>query len=854
MLVLFCSSLGLLVPVAQAEPDTCEASSWPAPAAPPGVDPDTEAFVNRLLSRMTLAEKVAQMIQADIDSVSPADLRSLKLGAILAGGNAAPGGRVRTTPRAWLALVNAFGEAANAPDSPAHAPIPILFGIDAVHGDAKIIGATIFPHNVALGAAHDPDLIRRIGQATAEEVASTGIDWTFAPTVAVARDPRWGRAYESYAADPQLVADYAAAMVSGLQGAAGSADFMAPGHTLASVKHFIGDGATRDGRDQGQDDISAAQLRDVDGRPYLSAIDAGAMIVMASYNSWGGTKMHANHCLLSDVLKGRLGFRGFVVGDWNAQEQVPGCTKTSCPAAILAGIDMLMAPDGWRELHANTVRQVEAGIIPEERIDDAVRRILRVKALSGAFSRPVPQERPGAGDFARLGSPAHRALAREAVRRSLVLLKNEHKTLPLPPQGHYLVIGAAADEIGAATGGWTIDWQGDHNINADFPGATSIYAGIEQAVRAAGGTVRQSRDGRFGSRPDAAIVVFGEAPYAEFEGDRETLEFTPADPRLLATMRRLRAARVPVVSLFLSGRPLWVNPELNASDAFVAAWLPGSEGEGIADLLFRSADGSASFDFDGKLPFPWPATAMPVARDAAGGARDALFAPGYGLSYAQPGTVSQVVERPQIPPARRARDSLFTDAHVTAPWSLFVADQADQVRLTTQEQRSPHGVVDVHLAGTGLLATWDGSQAGSLLISGRPADLRGAAAAGLTLRLRYRVLVPPDTAVWVGIRCAAPYRREAAASPAPLVEWAACGADAGARLDLSAQLRAPAWRTLALPLACWTAMHADLSAVEVPLAIETTGRLALEIGDIRYVRRAAGPSCSVAKIQRKAGR
>jgi beta-glucosidase len=854
------SSCGMAALVAHADTETCEASRWPAPSAPPSVDPATEAFVNRLLSQMTLEEKVGQMIQADIDSVTPADLHDVRLGSILAGGNAAPGGNVRTTPQAWLDLVNAFGSAAKDADASRHPPIPILFGIDAVHGDAKIVGATIFPHNVGLGAAHDPDLIRRIGMATAEEVASTGIDWTFAPTVAVARDPRWGRAYESYSADPQLVADYAAAMVSGLQGVLGSAEFLTPGHTLASVKHFLGDGATRDGRDQGEDVVSAAQLREVDGLPYEAAIGAGAMIVMASYNSWGGTKLHANHCLLTDVLKERLGFRGFVVGDWNAHEQIPGCTKTSCPAAILAGIDMLMAPDGWRQLYVNTLRQVRDGVIPEARIDDAVTRILRVKTLSGAFSRALPRDRPDAGDFAaRLGSPAHRALAREAVRRSLVLLKNNHETLPLSPGGHYLLVGPSADDIGFAAGGWTIDWQGDHNINADFPGATSIYAGIEHAVLAAGGSVGRSAYGEFERKPDAAIVVFGEGPYAEFQGDRETLAYAPGDARALAGMRRLRAAHIPVVAVFLSGRPLWVNPQLNAADAFVAAWLPGSEGEGIADLLFRSPDGGPGFDFQGKLGFPWPATAMPVAYDPAGKARDALFPRGYGLSYAQPATLARLPELPHIPPARRARDTLFADAHVTAPWSVFVADHADQVRLTTAEQRSPHGAVDVKLDKGALIATWDGTQAGSLLVSGRAADLRTAAAGGFALAVRYRVTGRPDAAVRVGIRCAAPYRREPGPPPDPATASAACGVPSGATVDLGALFRsadpAPgagretAWRTLTLPLACWSGMQADLSAVDVPLAIETTGRLALEIGDIRYLRAAAGSGCPVAKLQ-----
>src|SRR3984893_18670950 len=366
---------------------------WPdAPPAARATD-QTDRFVDRLLSQLSLEAKVGQMIQADIASISPAELRQYKLGSILAGGNAAPDNELRTTPQAWLDLTDAFFRAsvgsAAAAGAGAHPPIPILFGIDAVHGHAKVLGATIFPHNVGLGAAHDPGLIKRIGQATAEEVAATGIDWTFAPTVAVARDVRWGRSYESYSEAPEIVAEYAPAMLEGIQGRRGTPEFMSPGHTLSSVKHFLGDGGTLAGRDQGDTAIPEAELSAVHAAGYSGAINSGALIVMASYNSWNGTKLHGNHYLLTDILKGRMGFAGFVVGDWNAQEQVPGCTKSSCAAAFLAGVDMLMAPDSWRELYRNTLAQIRSGEIPQARVDDAVRRILRVKVIGGLFDRPA---------------------------------------------------------------------------------------------------------------------------------------------------------------------------------------------------------------------------------------------------------------------------------------------------------------------------------------------------------------------------------------------------------------------------------------------------------------------------------
>jgi beta-glucosidase len=773
---------------------------------------------------MTLEEKVGQMIQADIASISPAELRTYKLGSILAGGGAAPGDNVRTTPQAWLDLTDSFFRASLTATSATHAPIPILFGVDAVHGHAKVVGATIYPHNVGLGAAHDPDLIHRIGQATAEEVATTGIDWTFAPTVAVARDVRWGRSYESYSESPELVAAYAAAMVTGLQGERDTAQFMTPGRTLSSVKHFLGDGGTQNGRDQGEAVMPESELRAVHAAGYVAAVKAGALIVMASYNSWNGVKMHANHYLLTDVLKGQLRFEGFVVGDWNAHEQIPGCTKYKCAAAILAGVDMLMAPDSWRELYKNTLVQARSGEIPQARVDDAVRRILRVKTIAGLFRRAAPKQRSDAGDFTRLGSTAHRALAREAVRKSLVLLKNDRHTLPLNPRAKILVAGEAADSIGAQTGGWTIDWQGDRNSNADFPGATSIFGGIQAAVAAGGGTAVLSKEGRFTDKPDAAIVVFGEGPYAEFEGDRETLEFSPHEHRSLELLRRLRAQGVPTVAVFLSGRPMWVNPWINASDAFVAAWLPGSEGEGVADVLFAGAE---RHDFTGRLAFSWPQTAMPVTFDAAGKSTGDQFARGWGLDYGSKVDSTLLPEDPRIPPQWAAPPgSLFHAGHVTAPWSVFVADAGVEVHLTTARQESPGGGVAAVAASDGSAAVWNGTQSSLYKISGRAGDLRPQAEQGVALELRYRVDRAPERNVAVGLRCTDPL----------------CGIPGGAMLDVTREFKnSPPgdWRTLSIPLSCFTAAGADLAGVEVPLAIETSGRFGLTISEAALVRRSS---------------
>jgi beta-glucosidase len=826
-------ALAALAPVGHtaqlSEDATVHPALWPARAAL-APQAETEAFVSGLLARMSLEEKVAQMIQADVGSLTAEDLRTYKLGAVLAGGGAAPREGVRSAARAWLELADTFYRAAMQPSTPEHAPIPILFGVDAVHGHAKIRGATIFPHNIGLGAAHDPELIERIGRATAEEVATTGIDWTFAPTVAVARDVRWGRSYESYSDDPALVAAYAAAMVRGLQGERSRGTFMTPGHTLSSVKHFLGDGGTFDGRDQGDNRAPESVLMRVHAAGYPAAIDAGALIVMASFSGWQGVKMHANADLLGRVLKGRFGFEGFVVGDWNAQEEVPGCTKFSCAAAIGAGLDMFMAPDSWKQIYDNTLAQARSGQIPPERIDDAVRRILRVKALAGVFTRPPPQERPDAGHFERLGSAPHRALARAAVRESLVLLKNEHGALPLSPRAHILVAGEAADRIGMQAGGWTVDWQGDHNHNDDFPGATSIFEGIRSDVTAAGGSVTLSPDGSFATRPDAAIVVFGEQPYAEYEGDRETLDFSGEDSQTLTLLKALHARGIPTISIFLSGRPLWVNPELNASDAFVAAWLPGSEGEGIADVLFRGANGQPRFDFTGRLSFPWPRTAQPVSYDDNDRTAGALFDRGYGLSYTQADPVGRLSEDPQIAPDRGDADSLFQSAHTTAPWSLFVADKLAQVRVTSTEQVSPSGAVRVALRDSQLTVAWSGGGRGDFWIGGRPIDLRAAAQRGDVVQARFRLEQPPAGTLRIGVRC----------SPTSQAAETGCGVAGGAMLDATqavSSARSSGWATLSVPLVCF-ADAAGLASVAGPFALRTEGELAISFSDIRLAHAA----------------
>jgi len=631
------AALGLLLLAACASGPKPEIRPQDWPAVTPGIarDAGIEARVEALLGAMPLEQKVGQVIQGDINSLSPEDAAAAKLGSVLAGGNSGPRGFQQpsaapwATGPEWLDYADRIWEANRAAAGPGPF-IPILFGIDAVHGHNNVIGATLFPHNIGLGAAHDPDLVRRIAEITARELAVTGLDWTFAPTLAVAHDDRWGRTYESYSEDPALVAQYAEPVVKGLQGPP-TAPF-GPDRVIATAKHFLGDGGVAGGKDQGETKGDEIELRRVHGAGYPPALEAGAQTLMASFSSWRGRKMHGFEPLLTGVVKQRWGFDGFIVGDWNAHAQLPGCRATDCPQALLAGVDMYMAPDSWRGLADSLLAQVRSGEVPLARLDDAVRRILRVKLRAGLFEQPKPSERPLAGRWDLLGAPEHRAVAREAVRKSLVLLKNDG-VLPLAPQATLLVTGAGADSIARQSGGWTLNWQGDAGGAELFPGATTILAGLRAAVEPAGGRVVYSPDGGFAERPDAAVVVFGEAPYAEWHGDLRSVDFR--DPAPLATLRRLQAAGVPTVAVFLSGRPLHVTPELEASNAFVAAWLPGSEGGGVADVLVARADGTPAYDFTGRLSFSWPARPQDAELNYGDADYDPLFPLGFGLSYAQ---------------------------------------------------------------------------------------------------------------------------------------------------------------------------------------------------------------------------
>ena len=562
-----------------------------------------------LLGRMTLDDKLGQMTQAERASVTPAQITQFRLGSVLSGGGSAPSPNTATS---WANMYDGFQNAALATPL----KIPIIYGVDAVHGHNNVSGATIFPHNIGLGATRDPALVQNIGRATAEEVSGTGIDWDFSPCLCVARNDRWGRTYESFGETPDLVASMAT-VITGLQGSS----LAAPGSVLATAKHYIGDGGTTGGVDQGNTQITEAELRAIHLPPFQAAVSRGVGAVMISFSSWNGVKLHGQSFLITSVLKGELGFSGFVISDWNGIDQIdgqPGFTAAEVTTAINAGIDMVMVPTAWQNFLATLRAEVQAGRISTARIDDANRRILTKKFELGLFERPLTDR----SYTATVGSAAHRTLARQAVRESLVLLKNTGNVLPLAPAGGKIfVAGKTADNIGLQSGGWTISWQGGSGATTT---GTSILQGIRNTVGSSA-TVTFNQNGTgLDSSYRVAIAVIGETPYAEGMGDRPgSMSLDTTD---LNTLNNLRGAGVPIVVVLVSGRPLDIAAQLPDWSGLVAAWLPGTEGQGVADVLFGLAQPT------GKLPMTWmnSASQQPINT---GDGQTPLFPFGFGLSY-----------------------------------------------------------------------------------------------------------------------------------------------------------------------------------------------------------------------------
>lgn len=574
---------------------------------------DARTQVELLLQKMSLAQKIGQMVQTERMAITPEEVKAWHIGSVLSGGGSCPGDNQLAD---WVQMNDAYWAASMEQDEE-HLPVPIIYGIDAIHGNNNVRGATVFPHNIGLGAADDPDLLERVAQVTAREILASGVEWTFAPTLAVARDHHWGRTYESYSEDPTIVSRYSERFVRGLQ-----SDHGRDG-VVACVKHWVGDGGTNHGIEQGDTRVSEQELRRLHMAGYLPALEAGVLSVMVSFNSWNGDKCHGHAYLVNYVLKEQLGFEGCVISDWDGIDYLSDSYFDAIAAGVNAGIDMFMVSENWKPFIQHLKTHVTHGTVSMERIDDAVRRILGMKFAHGLFDKPRPSERYWSLHES-FGSAAHREVAREAVRKSLVLLKNDNATLPLSHQLRVLVAGKNADNLGHQCGGFTIAWQGTSG-NEFIEGGTSIWQGIQSIAPNA----QLSGDGS-GSEADpeehdVAVVVIGEKPYAEGMGDLRTgddvivqagsqikgklkvLEpygstsvLAELHPEDLETINRISSKGVPVVTVMVSGRPLVTNQELEASDAFVAAWLPGSEGQGVADLLF------GDHPFTGKLSVSWP--------------------------------------------------------------------------------------------------------------------------------------------------------------------------------------------------------------------------------------------------------
>jgi beta-glucosidase len=591
------------------------ATSASGPQKLSSFDPQVDA----LLEKMTLDEKVGQMTQPDHSFLkSDSDIAKYYLGSVLSGGDSDP--KEGNSLEAWTNLIDRYQKRA----LETRLSIPLLYGVDAVHGHNNVLGAVIFPQNIGLGCTRNPTLIEKIARITANEVRATGINWGFAPCVTVPRDIRWGRTYEGYAEEPDGVKELGAAAVRGLQG-----DLADPLSILACAKHYVGDGGTSYGSstvgahllDQGDTRLDEKTLREIHMQGYITAIRAGVGSIMPSYNSWNGLKCSGSKRLLTEILKDELGFEGFLISDYGAIDALPGDYKHKIAMSINAGMDMVMVPQRYEEFFAKLKEGAQDGTVPMARIDDAVRRILRVKIAMGLMDKNHSQLADRAL-WKQFGSAEHRAVARDAVRQSLVLLKNQQGVLPLAKTAKRIQVGGkSGDDLGNQCGGWTITWQGSgDNVT---PGGTTVLQAIRKAV-SKDTKVTFAADGKGAEGADVGVVVIGEKPYAEMNGDRRDLHLAPED---VAAIDNMKAAGIPVVVVLLSGRPMILDQAIDKADAFVAAWLPGTEGDGVADVLF------GDYKPVGKLSFSWPRSMEQIGVHRGDANYDPLYKYGYGLTY-----------------------------------------------------------------------------------------------------------------------------------------------------------------------------------------------------------------------------
>lgn len=837
-------------------------SDWPIIKSAIPKDPKIETEVAALIAKMTLKEKVGQMIQPSLDQVTPAEAKQYKLGSLLNGGGSWPAKNKRASAMAWVRNADAYWEALDEAYQERGFKVPFMWATDAVHGHNNVFGATVFPHNIGLGAANDPDLIYRIGQVTAKEVAVTGLDWTFAPTVAVPRNDRWGRVYEGYSEDPEIVHQYAGKMVQGLQG--GKEGLKSDSRVISTVKHWLGDGGTSNGVDRGETHASLDDLINVHALGYFSGLTAGAQAVMSSFNSWHNNqnysasdkseynkKIHGSKYLITDVLKDTMGFDGIVITDWNGHKEVNGCSASSCPAAVNAGNDVFMVTDrnDWKAFYNNVITQVNDGIIPMARIDDALTRILRVKKRANLWDKPRPIKRSMAGEQNQLGSQEHRKLAREAVRKSLVLLKNNTGILPLNAKQKIYLAGSAANNLAKQTGGWTLTWQGTNNTQEDFPEASTLKLALQRHIGVDNVITELSKT----DSNTVAIIAIGEDPYAEFSGDikkYQELSFARLKKSYAADVRKIKAAKdagLKVIVVFFSGRPLYINDSINQSDAFVAAWLPGTETDGIVDNLYQR-DGA---DFTGRLSFSWPNKACSAAinrspphilnysspehEQAISGEHEPLFAYGYGLSYS-----ADAVDRPDL-------NSLILDepkygcgqgSEVTTPLEIYGKNSADEFVLRISGAKNSWEPIlipaadklidqgDIEITSINYQGQYDavnvkftGGDAAQVYL--QTSDQKGQS------RKAYEIA---ESTLQFDIRM-----KQAPTEPLELAQHCEWPCHAAITINDHLPKAGSAWKTLKMPAKCFVEKGMDYNAMNTPFLMVLKGEAEFDLGNIRLV-------------------
>lgn len=796
-----------------------------------------EKFINNLVQKMTLEQKVGQVIMPDIDEVTPQDAKKYQLGTFLNGGGKFPNKNKNSSVEDWKELSRDFYNSSPTVDG---IVIPILWGTDAVHGHNNVIGATIFPHNIGLGSTMNPDLIKKIGQAVAREVLSTGIPWTFAPTIAVPQNDLWGRTYEGYSENPELVSLLGEAMILGLQGE--GEEFLDSNHVLATAKHFLGDGGTENGIDQGNTILSEQDLRDIHGEPYFAAISSCIQTVMASFNSWNGEKAHGSKYLLKDILRDQMGFDGLVIGDWNGHGQVPECSKENCPQSFNAGVDIFMAPDEWKPLYKNTLMQVKNGDIPIERLDEAVKNILSVKYLLGMFDGRKPHMYP----YNYIGDASHREIARQAVRESIVLLKNNNNTLPIKNGKHILVIGDSAKRITKQMGGWTITWQGRENNNSEFPNSKSIYDAIKYKTEKNGGTVEFSDTSNYEKKPDLVIFVYGEDPYAEGDGDRKHIFFENQDSMFIKYMKDLHEENIPSVSLFISGRPLIVNKEINLSDSFVQLWLPGTAIEGVTDVIFTDANNEINYDFKGKLSYSWPKYSYQTKLNYGDKDYDPLFPYGFGLTYSDDTYMNSIDATETIP--QKDEITLFLGSAYPSykeVISYYDSDKNEQVyegisadiykneraglSISKFDYKKQDDAKRIDFGQLNTFKTWE-------ISSGSNEDLSYMQDGSLELILRSQNL--PDKTLELVIECS---KNQEQINMSGTKE---CYQSFNLSNILKKELTG-AWQKITMPLSCLNNKNFEISSITSRAKLTTSGDWVLDIHSIKYLNNKKAETCKL---------